>query len=152
MSSSSINFRKIDDKFLKDNFWRNAFDQHAPFYESYVKYFKNGIVSGTPEIIDIHREAIYYTKDHALGSIIIRLMQISARYPESSFIETLAFFLSRGHQQERLFTVFSSISRQSIEKLIADINSVCSYLASTGDDDIVDELFRFRNVLYQIDA
>ncbi len=137
----------MSSKLSKECFWRNAFDKGAPFYKSYIKYFKEGVVSGIPEIIDIHREAIYYIKDHALGPIIIRLIQIAAKYPESSFIETLAFFLSSDQQQEKLIAAVSGLERQSIKELTEGIISLTSYLASTNDNDLVGQLLKFQKII-----
>lgn len=153
MSSSVINPKdSILSMLLEEGFWLDAFDQGAPFYDSYTTYFKKGIIDEIPNVLDIHWEAIYYLNDFALTPIIIRLIQIATKHPKSSFIESLSFFLSKENQQNRLITAFSSIGNKTIDSLIKNIELLSSYLTDMDDIDIATELLVFQSLLKKVRA
>ena len=115
MSDISINSMKpnISDQDMLCDQWEDVFDRYAPFYDSYVKFYSQALINGWPDVLDVHREAIYYiTSNKSLAKIIARLIQIATFYPESSFIESLSFFLSNEENSQRIkeITIFLNSS------------------------------------------
>jgi hypothetical protein len=135
------------DIFSSEEYWLGAFDDGAPFYNSYVKYFRKGVIEEIPEILDIHREAIFYAKNHAIGPIIFRLIHLASKFPESNFIETLAFFLSKEDQRNRLTMAISSVSQDELIILLSELESLSSDLARQGDYDLADQCREFQSFL-----
>jgi hypothetical protein len=133
----------------KEAFWFHAFDLNAPFYDNYVKYFRKGIINEIPQILDIHWEAIYYLKRQALAPIIIRLIQIASKYPDSNFIESLSFFFSREEEKTRLLDAFSAVKLNLIKSLMIDIESIASHFL-IEDEEIVKGLFIFKSLLSEL--
>jgi len=134
----------------REEFWLHAFDKEAPFYESYIKYFKKGIIEKIPGLLDIHREAIYYLQDAALGIMVTRLIDLVVEYPDSSFLESLSFFLSRDDQKDRLINAFSDFESKLLKELMNEIDSLSISLINVGDSDIAKEFRKFRSLITSI--
>jgi hypothetical protein len=131
---------------LDTSFWMDAFDTGAPFYDNYVKSFRRGVEERIPGLLDLHREALYYIKDSALASIIPKIISVAAEYPDSGFVESLTFFLSRREQKERLVNAAKSgwISSKSFAD---DIAALRKSLKAGGDDDLAEQIEVFQNIL-----
>ena len=135
-----------DISLLDKGFWESAFDKGAPFYDSYLKYFRKGVTENIPSLLDIHREAIYYLNDAALVPIIPKLIRIAAQFPDSSFVESLAFFLNQNEQKNKLIKANKS-HWQNNKQIKNDINSLCTSLRETGDEEMAKQFKVFGQMM-----
>lgn len=87
---------------LRDpEFWEAAFDADVPFRTAYVAGWRNGVLCDDVQLIDLHREAIYYLNDSAVWPVILQLLKTASLHPEASFVESLEHFLGDPSQQAR---------------------------------------------------
>ena len=132
---------------LDDEFWVNAFDERAPFYSSYVNYFRRALVEGIPSGLDVHREAVYSVKEEALGPIICSLVLYASVFPGASFVETLAFFVSSEENDNKLVSSMREISQDMRNRMRDSLDSLCAALMDLGDADLSEQMSSFSRLL-----
>jgi len=132
----NLELRDVQTKLIDSDYWDRAFDENAPFIDSYKSILKSGMLEGRPEPLDMHEDAKYYVKKDYLPPFMWRQIQIAACYPERDFVETLSFFLTKDPCVTELVKEALKLHHHDISLIKLDLNSLISSLSKSGDDDL----------------
>lgn len=131
-----LELRDVQTKLLDNDYWDCAFDENAPFIDSYKCILRTGMLEGRPEPLDMHEDAKYYVKKDFLSPFIWRQIQVAACYPESDFVETLSYFLTKNPYVTKLVKEALKLHYHDISIIKSDLNSLIFSLSESGDDDL----------------
>jgi hypothetical protein len=121
-----------------DEFWGAAFDESAPFVESYRSAFREGIQRRNVASLDLHREAIYYLNGNAVWPIVAELLAIVAAHPGADVVESLDNFLLLPEKQRIIFEGLRHANYETLSEIASALSEVKRALAEHGDNHLID--------------
>lgn len=126
--------------------WVDAFDENAPFYDSYVKTYGKALIEGRIDVLDSHRESLcYLMSEEVLGLVLYRLFEIAKDSPECSFIESLAFFLVSN--REKTIRSIQNLNLNELDDLSTFIDFLVALYHEINENDLAQELIEIQSII-----